>query len=131
MSAVATAADAASNLKDGFSGCKNRICNQKFKLDARNNGWTKKEAKIFRRNSVISRILHWLDWNRLLLSKDIYYIHIYYVKRKFSNGHTVTACTIGICIWVRACPLRSLATPKVTFISTPTPLRLAYPQQTP
>ena len=53
-------------LKNGFSGCKNRICHHKFKLDARNNGWTKKEAKIFRRNSVISQILHWLDWNRQL-----------------------------------------------------------------
>ena len=29
-----------------------------------NNGWTKREAKTFRRNSVISRILHWLDQNR-------------------------------------------------------------------
>ena len=46
-------------------------CHHKFKLDARNNGWTKKESKIFRRNSVISQILHWLDWNRQLWSKDI------------------------------------------------------------
>ena len=45
------------------------------KLSAQNNGWTKKEAKIFRRNSVISRILHWLDWNRQLWSKDIQYIY--------------------------------------------------------
>ena len=41
------------------------------KLSAQNNGWAKKEAKIFRRNSVISQILHWLDWNRQLWSKDI------------------------------------------------------------
>ena len=38
MSAVARAAAAA-----GFSGCKNRIYHHKFKLDARNNGSTKKE----------------------------------------------------------------------------------------
>ena len=31
------------------------------KLSTQNNGWIKKEAKIFRRNSVISQILHWLD----------------------------------------------------------------------
>jgi hypothetical protein len=33
----------------------------------------KKEAKIFRRNSVIFQTLHWLDWNWQLWSKDIYY----------------------------------------------------------
>ena len=44
------------------------------KSSAQNNGWTKKEAKIFKRNSVISQILHWLDWNRQLWSKDIYSI---------------------------------------------------------
>ena len=58
-------------LKNGFSGCKNRICHHKFKLDARHNDWTKKEAKIFRTNSVISPILHWLDWNRQLWPRDI------------------------------------------------------------
>jgi hypothetical protein len=36
------------------------------KLSGQNNGWTKKEAKMFRRNSTISRILHWLDWNQQL-----------------------------------------------------------------
>ena len=46
------------------------------KSSAQNNGWTKKEAKIFKRNSVISQILHWLDWNRQLWSKDIYILHI-------------------------------------------------------
>ena len=50
MSAVSTAAAAAeymylykSKKKNGFSGCKNRICHHKFKLDTRNNGWTKKK----------------------------------------------------------------------------------------
>jgi hypothetical protein len=38
------------------------------KLSAQNNGWTKEEAKIFRRNYVISQILH---WNRQLWSNDI------------------------------------------------------------
>ena len=33
-----------------------RICHHKFELDSRNNGLTKKEAKKFSRNSVISRI---------------------------------------------------------------------------
>ena len=42
------------------------------KLSSQNNGWTKKEVKIFIRNSVISLILHWLDWNQQLGSKDIY-----------------------------------------------------------
>ena len=28
--------------KNGFSGCKNRICQHKFKWEARNNGWMKK-----------------------------------------------------------------------------------------
>ena len=50
------------------------------KLSSQNNGWTKKEAKIFRRNSVISRILHWLDWNWQLWSKDIYYLRTYCPK---------------------------------------------------
>ena len=49
-----------------FFSCKNRICHHKFKLDGINNDWTKKEAKIFIRISVISRILHWLDCNRQL-----------------------------------------------------------------
>ena len=44
------------------------------KLSAQNNGWIEKESKLFRRNSVISQMLHWLDWNRQLWSKDIYYI---------------------------------------------------------
>ena len=38
-------------------------------LSAQNNGWTKKEAKIFKRNSVISPTLNWLDWNRQLWPK--------------------------------------------------------------
>ena len=42
------------------------------KVSAQNNGWTKKEAKIFRRNFVISGIFHWLDWYRQLWSKNIY-----------------------------------------------------------
>ena len=54
-----------------FSGCKNRICHHKFKLDAWNNGWTKKEVRIFIRISVISRILLWLDYNRQLSPWDI------------------------------------------------------------
>ena len=32
------------------------------KLSAQNNGWTKKEAKIFRRNSVISQIEYYIGW---------------------------------------------------------------------
>ena len=32
-------------LKNGFSGCKNRICYHKFKLDARHNDWTKKDIQ--------------------------------------------------------------------------------------
>ena len=32
-----------------------------LKLSAWNNCWTKKEAKIFIRKSVISQIIHWLD----------------------------------------------------------------------
>ena len=44
------------------------------KLSAQKNGWTKKkESKIFKRNSAIFQILHWLDCNRQLWSKDIYY----------------------------------------------------------
>ena len=31
---------------NGFSGCKNRVSHHKFKLVARNNGWTKKEVNI-------------------------------------------------------------------------------------
>ena len=48
MSAVATATAAADgwvnvkkNQRNGFSGCKNRICHHKLKFDARNDGWTK------------------------------------------------------------------------------------------
>ena len=44
------------------------------KFSAQINGWTKKEDKIFRRNSVISQLLHWLDWNQQLWSKDIFYL---------------------------------------------------------
>ena len=52
--------------KNGFSGCKNRICHHKFKWDARNNGWMKKKVKIFRRNSKISPPLHCLNRNQPL-----------------------------------------------------------------
>ena len=47
---------------------------QKRSLEAQADPFSrlKKEAKIFRINSVISQILHWLDWNRQLWSKDIY-----------------------------------------------------------
>ena len=65
MSAVATATAAADgwvnvkkNQRNGFSGCKNRIFHDKFKLDVRNICWTKNDAKICRKNSVISQILH-------------------------------------------------------------------------
>ena len=45
------------------------------KLSGQNNGWTKKKLfRIFRRNSVISWILHWLDWNWQLWPRDIYYV---------------------------------------------------------
>ena len=54
-----------------FFSFKNRICHHKFKLDAWNNGWTKKEVRIFIRISVISRILLWLDYNRQLSPWDI------------------------------------------------------------
>ena len=54
-----------------FFSYKNRICHHKFKLDARNNGWTKKEAKIFIRISMIFQILHGLDRNRQLWPKVI------------------------------------------------------------
>ena len=50
------------------------ICQHKFKLNARNNGWMKKEIQKFRRNSVISQILHWLDKNPQLWPQDIYYL---------------------------------------------------------
>ena len=60
--------------KSVFSGCKNRICHHKFKVDAWNNGWTKKEVRIFIRISVISGILLWLDYNRQLSPWDISYI---------------------------------------------------------
>ena len=56
-----------------FFSWKNRICHHKFKLEARNNGLTKKEAKICIRICMISRILHQLDRNRQLWPKDIYY----------------------------------------------------------
>ena len=50
---------------------KYRVCHRKFKSDTQNNGWTKKEAKIFRRNSMISQIIHWLDQTQQILPKDI------------------------------------------------------------
>ena len=62
------------NSQNLLQSCKNRMCHHKFKLDAWNDGWTKKEAKIFIRISLIFRILHWLDWNRKLRPKDMYYI---------------------------------------------------------
>ena len=55
-----------------FLGCKKRIYHYEFKLDAWNNGWKNKEAKIFWRNSVISRTIHWLDWIWQSWPWDIY-----------------------------------------------------------
>ena len=52
----------------------------------------KKKLSYSKRNSVISGILHWLDWNRQLQPKDIYYtpcMYVYYLGvdlgKKFYN----------------------------------------------
>jgi hypothetical protein len=42
-----------------------------IKLSAQDNGWMKKEAKIFRRNSMIFQIIHRLDRTRQIWPKDI------------------------------------------------------------
>ena len=65
----------------------------KFKLDARSNGWTKKEVKIFRINSVISQILHWLDWNWQLWPRDIYYLGIIYILSTVVPRPTLSLCS--------------------------------------